>query len=87
MQYYLQETYGKTITIKTYDSIQQAFLDLKNGRVDAILSDKPVIHEWLVKDNNKNNFAYLGKPVQSAKYFATGNGIAVAKTTLSYLLN
>lgn len=79
MQYYLYDTYGKIIHIKTYGSIQQAFLDLKNGRLDAVLSDQPVIQVWLNTDDNKKHFAYLGKPIVSKKYYANGNGIAVAK--------
>jgi ABC-type amino acid transport substrate-binding protein len=85
MQYYLQDTYGSNIHIKTYSSIQQAFLDLKNGRVDAVLSDQPVIYAWLAKDNNKQKFSYLGKGVVSKKYFSGGTGIAVAKSNTALL--
>ncbi|MBL4647577.1 MAG: transporter substrate-binding domain-containing protein [Gammaproteobacteria bacterium] len=78
MQFYLQHTYGDTIKIKLYGSIQQAFLDLTAGRIDAVFSDQPVISAWLQDGNNKN-YAFLKHVVHSEKYFAAGYGIAVRK--------
>ncbi len=84
-EYYLDDTYGKTIHLKTYGSIEQAFMDLKIGRLDAILADQSTINAWLKKDHNSANYALVGKAVQSEKYKSPGNGIAVAKGNTALL--
>ena len=77
-EHYLEDTYGKLIKLKLYTSNEDALLDLKNGRVDACLTDTPLIMQWL-KKGNSDNFAIVGKPIESQKYFGSGNGIAVKK--------
>ena len=82
MQYYLRDVYGNNITIKHYPSIQQALLDLQAGRIDAVLSDAPVIAVWLKHKDHDKHFAFLGAALDSKtakKYFGQGNGIAVSK--------
>lgn len=74
---YLQNTYGSVITINRYPSMQDAFLDLQSGRVDAVIGDTPVIQQWLEK--NASHYTLVGKPIQNITYFGKGNGIAVKK--------
>lgn len=57
-----------------YDSYQNAILDLKNGRIDAVFGDTAVVNEWL-KQNAK--LAPVGEKVTDKAYFGTGLGIAV----------
>ncbi|PSV51823.1 MULTISPECIES: arginine ABC transporter substrate-binding protein [unclassified Photobacterium] len=64
------------VTAVPYTSYQDAFIDMKNGRIDSIFGDTAVIAEWLKKDDN---LAYVGKPVTNPKYFGNGFGIAVNK--------
>ena len=73
---YLQVKYGSKITIKTYASIQEAFLDLVAGRVDAVLADTPITDRWL-KDNKL--YTMIDKPIIDHTYFGSGYGIAVNK--------
>lgn len=63
--------------VKTYASLQDAYLDLVAGRVDMVLGDTPMSQEWLKKDNNSKNYAVVGTPVASLEYFGSGYGIAV----------
>ncbi len=72
-QKYLMEKHPE-ITAVPYDSYQNAILDLKNGRLDAVFGDTAVVNEWL-KQNDQ--LAAVGDKVTDADYFGTGLGIAV----------
>lgn len=62
------------IKVASYDSYQNARLDLQNGRIDAVFGDTAVVTEWL-KTNPK--LAAVGDKVTDKDYFGTGLGIAV----------
>lgn len=73
---YLQDYYHSKITVKTYASIQDAFLDLISGRVEVVIADTPIAQAWL-KQNNSMEYSIVEKPITDEKYFGTGYGIAV----------
>lgn len=62
------------LKVVPYDSYQNAILDLKNGRIDAVFGDTAVVNEWLKQNAN---LAPLGEKVTDKAYFGTGLGIAV----------
>ncbi|WP_263065499.1 arginine ABC transporter substrate-binding protein [Dickeya dadantii] len=64
----------KDITVVPYDSYQNAVLDLKNGRLDAVFGDTAVVNEWLKQNEN---LASVGDKVTDKDYFGIGLGIAV----------
>lgn len=72
-QKYLSDKHSD-ITIVPYDSYQNAVLDLKNGRIDAVFGDTAVVNQWLKQNPN---LATLGDKVTDKAYFGTGLGIAV----------
>ncbi len=72
-QKYLTDKHPEITTVP-YDSYQNAILDLKNGRVDAVFGDTAVVNEWL-KQNDA--LAVVGAKVTDKDYFGTGLGIAV----------
>jgi arginine transport system substrate-binding protein len=72
-QKYLSDKHSE-ITVVPYDSYQNAVLDLKNGRIDAVFGDTAVVNEWLKQNAN---LAPLGEKVTDKDYFGTGLGIAV----------
>ena len=57
---YLEKTYKDAVKIKVYGTQQKAWLDLKSGRVDAVLSDIYPGHDW-VRKNPK--FAFIGEKI------------------------
>ncbi|MHC6223517.1 ABC transporter substrate-binding protein [Pseudomonas sp. X10] len=71
---WLEDNYGNDITIKLYDTQENAYLDLTSGRVDAILADKYVNYDWLKTDAGKN-YEFKGDPVVESDKI----GIAVRK--------
>lgn len=74
-QKFLMEQY-KDMEIVPYDSYQNAVLDLKNGRIDAVFGDTAVINEWLKSSTDLNT---VGERVTDPNYFGTGLAIAVRK--------
>ncbi|ATO32853.1 Putative ABC transporter arginine-binding protein 2 [Dickeya dianthicola] len=64
----------KDITVVPYDSYQNAALDLKNGRLDAVFGDTAVVNEWLKQNPN---LASVGDKVTDKDYFGIGLGIAM----------
>ncbi|MGF1909528.1 lysine/arginine/ornithine ABC transporter substrate-binding protein [Vibrio kasasachensis] len=65
------------VTTVPYSSYQDAFIDMKNGRIDSVFGDNAVVAEWFKDTDNK--LAYIGENITNAKYFGNGFGIAVNK--------
>ena len=64
--------------IRTYGTPANAQLDLNASRVDAILVEIGVGHEFL-KGPSGNKLAIFGPKFNDPKYFGTGSGIAMRK--------
>ncbi len=75
-QKYIQDQHPEVKTV-SYDSYQNAFIDLKNGRIDGVFGDTAVVNEWL-KTNPQLGVAT--EKVTDPQYFGTGLGIAVRPT-------
>jgi len=59
---YLEDNLADKVTIKLYDTQENAYLDLAAGRADAVLADKLVSYEWL-KSEAGQDFDFVGAPV------------------------
>lgn len=75
-QYVVAE--AKQYAPKSYASLQDAILDLKNGRIDVIFGDTAVLADMLSK---QPDLAFVGDKVDNKKYFGNGLGIAVNKNS------
>jgi polar amino acid transport system substrate-binding protein len=71
---WIEDNLGNDVTVKLYDTQENAYLDLTSGRVDAILADKYANYEWL-KSSAGQNYEFKGKPVEESDKI----GIAVRK--------
>ncbi|MFZ4965881.1 ABC transporter substrate-binding protein [Pseudomonas sp. Mn2068] len=71
---FLEDHFGDDISIKLYDTQENAYLDLQAGRLDGILADKYVNYEWLKSDAGKA-YEFKGDPVEESDKI----GIAVRK--------
>lgn len=74
-QYTANET--KQYEPKSYVNLNDALLDLKNGRVDIIFGDTAVL-AYLIK--NEPNIQFVGDKVTNKDYFGIGYGIAFNKS-------
>ena len=73
--YLLEQLPG--VTAVPYSSYQDAFIDMKNGRIDSVFGDTAVVAEWFKKEDN---LTYVGDQVTNQEYFGNGFGIAVNKS-------
>ena len=74
-QYTIAET--KQYAPKAYASLQDAILDLKNGRIDIIFGDTAVLADMIDKEPE---IQFVGDKVTNKKYFGNGLGIAMNKS-------
>ena len=79
-QYVVAE--GKQYAPKAYASLQDAVLDLKNGRIDIIFGDTAVLSDMISKEPE---IQFVGEKVTNKKYFGNGLGIAVNKSSKELL--
>lgn len=80
-QQYLSKN-AKQYNLKPYASLQSAVLDLKNGRIDMVFGDTPVLAEWL---KTEKELGFVGEKVVDQTFFGNGYGIAVNKSNKALL--
>lgn len=81
-QYVVAE--AKQYAPKSYASLQDAILDLKNGRIDVIFGDTAVLADMLTKESG---LTFIGDKVDNKKYFGNGLGIAVNHASKDLLVD
>jgi len=59
---YLEDNLGDEVSIKLYDTQENAYLDLESGRTDVVLADMLVTYEWLQKGAGEK-FEFVGEEV------------------------
>ncbi len=65
-------------TIKRYGTADEAYLDLKSGRVDYVLADAASLIDGLVKKSN-GEYSLIGPGLTEKKWFGEGAGVALRK--------
>ena len=59
---YLEDNYRKVAELKVYDTQEAAYLDMKAGRIDALLSDIYPAYAWLQEPEN-DKFEFIGDSI------------------------
>ncbi len=59
---HLEDNYRKSANVKVYDTQEAAFLDLKAGRLDAVLVDAYPGYDWLKKPEN-SGYDHVGDTI------------------------
>lgn len=72
---YLEENY-KDSEIKAYKTVDDAAMDLANGRIDAVFSDAALLYVWM-KTEDGACCQFVGGDVINEKYFGVGKGVGV----------
>jgi lysine-arginine-ornithine-binding protein len=71
---YLRDTFGDSVNVRYYDTQENAYLDLKAGRVNAVLADAIQVWKWLQSEDGQN-FEFRGENI----HVDEGIGIAIRK--------
>ncbi|MDX0371888.1 transporter substrate-binding domain-containing protein [Sinorhizobium meliloti] len=74
---WVHETYGKYMTVQEYDQVNDAVLDLKAGRVDAVFADENQLFFAYARDNKDFKLAGEGRFIP--EYFGEGQGFVLRK--------
>ena len=66
-------------TVRSYDDGAQELQDLRDHKLDAVISDQPAAYTFL-REGGKVDFAFLGNPLNDPTLLGAGNtAIAVRK--------
>ncbi|MFT7053992.1 MAG: arginine/ornithine transport system substrate-binding protein [Psychromonas sp.] len=76
MDLYISDNYPQA-QIKRYGSADEAYLDLKAGRLDYVMADSAAISGGLLAKEGGDKFALIGPKLNDPKWFGEGAGIAV----------
>ncbi|CAM2973037.1 ABC transporter substrate-binding protein [Vibrio rarus] len=76
---YLTDNYGGEVEIVRYGSFDEAYLDLANGRISAVLGDASALEEGVLNSANGNQYEFVGPSLTDPKWFGDGFGIATRK--------
>lgn len=76
---YLTNNFGKAVSLVRYGTADEAYLDLKAGRVDYVFLDATAIEEGLLNKPGGEEFEFVGPDITEQKWFGDGFGIAVRK--------
>lgn len=78
MDLYISDNYPQA-QIKRYGSADEAYLDLKAGRLDYVMADSAAISGGLLAKEGGDKFSLIGPKLNDPKWFGEGAGIAVRK--------
>lgn len=78
MDLYISDNFPSA-KIKRYGSADEAYLDLKAGRLDYVMADSAAISDGLLAKDGGDKFEFVGPKLNDPKWFGYGAGIAVRK--------
>ena len=67
------------IDLRVYATMDEAYLDLKSGRIDALMGDVVAASEGFLKTPDGEGFEFRGPEFTGAKWFGYGAGVGVRK--------
>jgi ABC-type amino acid transport substrate-binding protein len=67
------------IDLRVYATMEEAYLDLASGRVDAMMGDVVAAAEGFLKTPDGKGFEFRGPEYTGAKWFGYGAGVGVRK--------
>ena len=76
---FITDNGGKGVEIKRYATQDEAYMDLKAGRVDMLLADSVAIDQGFLKKPEGQDYQFVGPSLTDEKWFGAGAGIAIRK--------
>ncbi|MDY0222101.1 MAG: ABC transporter substrate-binding protein [Desulfobacterium sp.] len=86
---FVRDKFGKTMTINSYATQDEANMDLVSGRLDLVIADTVVLSDGFLNTKEGKDFEFIGPGFTDKQWFGEGIGIAVRKedNELRELLN
>ncbi len=75
---YLTDNFS-LVEIVRYGSFDDAYLDLKAGRIATVLGDASALEEGLLNKDGGDGYEFIGPSLTDPKWFGDGFGIALRK--------
>lgn len=76
---FLNDNYGGIVTIKSYATQDEAYLDIVSGRADAGIADSVAVMDGFLSTDQGKDFQFFGPNFTDPKWFGDGAGIAIRK--------
>lgn len=76
---YISDNYGDAVEIVRYGTQDEAYLDMKAGRLDLLLADSVALDEGFLSTPEGADYEFIGPNLTDAKWFGEGAGIALRK--------
>lgn len=76
---FLNDNYGGIVTIKSYATQDEAYLDIVSGRADAGIADSVAAMDGFLNTDQGKDFQFFGPNFTDPKWFGDGAGIAIRK--------
>ncbi|MCF6248494.1 MAG: transporter substrate-binding domain-containing protein [Desulfobacula sp.] len=76
---FIRDNFGKDVTIKSYGTQDEVYLDMQSGRLDMLFADSVAATEGFLMKAEGKNFEFIGPDFTDPKWFGTGVGIAIRK--------
>jgi len=76
----VRDVFAQVSDIKTYNTNNEALLDLQAGRVDAVIAGALVLEEFLSKPQGQG-FEFFGPKLSDEKYYGKGVAIGIRKNS------
>lgn len=76
---YISDNYGETVEIVRYGTQDEAYLDMKAGRLDLLLADSVALDQGFLSTPEGADYEFVGPDLNDPKWFGEGAGIALRK--------
>lgn len=77
---HMKDLFGDVATINdSYVSNDEALLDLRAGRVDAVAAESPVLRDGFLKKEEGKDYEFFGPDLVDEKYYGKGIAIGIRK--------
>lgn len=76
---FLNDNYAGSVTVKSYATQDEAYLDIVSGRADAGIADSVAVMDGFLGTAEGKDFEFVGPDFSDPKWFGDGAGIAVRK--------
>lgn len=83
---YLEDELGDVVSVKLYDTQDNAYLDMATGRLDGLVSDKFPAYDWLRTDAGKG-FEFKGETIKTESVDKIGIAIRHGQDDLKAKFN